>query len=385
MITAKIKRYLLSLSMLWTGVSAFAYDFGAEGLYYNILSEENRTVEVTYKNRKGSTINYDNDLTGNVEIPTSVISSGKAYSVTAIGVYAFSNCSGLTSVTIPNTVTTIGASAFRGCSGLTAVVLPESVTSISESAFYSCSGLTAMTIPNSVTAIGESAFSHCGGLTTVTISNSVTTISNLAFSYCSGLTTVTIPNSVTVIGESAFNSCSGLTSVVIPNSVATIGSSAFSYCSGLTTVTIPNSVTTIGERAFFFCVGLTVIYCQCATPPTASASTFTETLLLKGGRLYVPVGSRAAYEAVDPWRNFSNIEEHDFTGADETIMDNGGLQISVDNGTLTINGADSNELSTIYDMQGRVVYRGTERIISDLASGLYIVSISNKAVKVKIQ
>lgn len=99
----------------------------------------------------------------------------------------------------------------------------------------------------------------------------------------------------------------------------------------------------------------------------------------------MPVGSRAAYEAVDPWRNFSNIEEHDFTGADETIMDNGGLQISVDNGTLTINGADSNELSTIYDMQGRVVYRGTERIISDLASGLYIVSISNKAVKVKIQ
>ena len=177
-------------------------------------------------------------------------------SVTNIGEYAFSYCSGLVDVMIGNGVRNIGSYAFQYCSGLKSITVPASVTNIGYAAFFYCSGLTSMTIPNSVTGIGSYAFYSCSGLTSVTIPNSVTNIGASAFSGCSGLTSVTIPGSVTGIGDSAFSGCSGLASVTIPNSVTNIGSSAFSGCSGLASVTIPNSVTSIGDSAFSGCSGL---------------------------------------------------------------------------------------------------------------------------------
>ena len=109
--------------------------------------------------------------------------------MTSIGEWAFYNCSGLTSVTIPNSVTSIGEWAFYNCSALTSVTFPNSVTSIGECAFYDCSGLTSVTIPNSVTSIGEWAFYNCSRLTSVTIGNSLTSIGKHAFD-CENLTTV---------------------------------------------------------------------------------------------------------------------------------------------------------------------------------------------------
>ena len=181
-------------------------------------------------------------------------------SVTSIGYSAFKGCSGLTSFTIPSCVTYIGGSAFQGCSGLTSFTIPSSVTSIDESAFEGCSGLTSFTIPSSVTSIDKSAFEGCSGLTSLTIPSNVTSIGSSAFKGCSGLTNLTIPSSVTSIGESAFEGCSGLTSFTIPSSVTRIGESAFEYCSGLTSLTIPSSVTEIGSWAFSGCSGLTNLY-----------------------------------------------------------------------------------------------------------------------------
>jgi len=124
-------------------------------------------------------------------------------------------------------VTSIGSSAFF-CSGLTSVTIPNSVTNIGSSAFEHCSCLTSVTIPNSVTAIGEEAFKGCSGLTSITIGNNVTSIGNRAFEECSSLTSVTIPNSVTSIGSSAFLGTK-LISVIIGSGVLSIGNQAFGY------------------------------------------------------------------------------------------------------------------------------------------------------------
>ena len=212
---------------------------------------------------------------------------------------AFSGCSTLTSITIPNNVATIGRDAFRNCSNLTNVNIGDSVTTIGNSAFSGCSSLSNVTIGDSVTTIGSYAFSSCSSLISFTIPNNVTTIGKQAFLSCTGLTGLTLGNGLTSIGESAFQNCKSLTNVnitdvaawcnisiyddtaspfyygaaygtanlyvngelvtdlVIPDGVTTIGRNAFTYCNSLTSVTIPDSVTTIGNYAFWACKSLT--------------------------------------------------------------------------------------------------------------------------------
>ena len=155
-----------SLLTLWlTGIlmllcqSASAFDFKSGGLYYDITSSTELTVRVTYKSYSNYT--YSNDASGDVSVPSTVMYSGKTYSVTSIGREAFSRCTGLTSISIPNSVTSIGDGAFSGCAGLTSITIPNSVTSIGIYAFEGCTGLTSVTIPNSVTSIGDYAFRDC--------------------------------------------------------------------------------------------------------------------------------------------------------------------------------------------------------------------------------
>ena len=291
------KFFTLLLAVAASVGTMFAWDYERVqigDLYYN-LDATNQTAEVTYKSY---TINKGWGIT-TANIPASVEYYGVGYSVTSIGNEAFFACSGLTSITIPNSVTSIGEWAFAHCTGLTSVTIPNSVTSIGDDAFQNCSGLTSVTIGNSVTSIGYAAFAECSGLTSVTIPNSVTSIGEYAFDDCTGLTSVTIPNSVTSIGEWAFASvlnivysgsatgspwgarsingyvdgyfvysdetktnllaCSSAATgdITIPNSVTSIGEYAFEGCTGLTSVTIPNSVTSIGDYAFDGCSSLT--------------------------------------------------------------------------------------------------------------------------------
>ena len=314
------------------------YDFSYEGIYYRIRNNTELEVVKDYNSYGGS-------YSQMVVIPDRIVTPHEIYTVTGIGRSAFYGCSGLTSVTIPNSVTYIGRSAFYGCSSLTRVTIPSSVTDIEDSAFSGCSGLTSVTIPNSVTEIGVSAFYGCSSLTSVTIPNSVTIIGVSAFEYCSGLTSVTIPssvtkiegstfwgcssltsvtipNSVTYIGNNAFRGCSsltsasipnsvtdiesyafygcrGLTSVTIPNSVTIIGSSAFSGCSGLTSVTIPNSVTDIRSSAFSGCNSLKSILCYALTPPSCKDDLHCP----KNVILYVPETSIPLYSNAKYWKD----------------------------------------------------------------------------------
>ena len=137
-------------------------------------------------------------------------------------------------------VTSIGMYAFSDCSSLTSITIPGSVTSIGNDAFWNCSSLTSITIPDSVTYIGSDAFRDCSNLTSINILGSVTSIERYAFWNCSSLTSITIPDSVTSIGRYAFLGCSKLTSITIPDSVTSIGHDAFSECSSLTSITVIN-------------------------------------------------------------------------------------------------------------------------------------------------
>ena len=182
-------------------------------------------------------------------------------SVTTIGSYAFSSCTGLKKV-IWNARNANGFqydTPFSDCENLTDFVFGDEVEHIPDYLCYNLTSLKNLVIGNSVTTIRSHAFKGCTGLTEVTIPNSVTSIGSYAFYGCTGLTEVTIPNAVTSIGSRAFSGCTGLTEVTIPNAVTYIGERAFEGCSGLTTVTIGNSVTTIEERAFTSCSGLTTV------------------------------------------------------------------------------------------------------------------------------
>ena len=320
------KQLLLILCLLSISIN-YAQTFNDGVLEYTVTSGTDVSVK-----------KFNNICpTGNLTIPSTIVDSGTTYTITSILNQAFINCSGLTSLTIPNSVTSIGYSAFWNCSGLTNLTIPNSVTSIEHTTFENCSGLTSLTIPNSITSIGYNAFENCSGLTSLTIPNSVTSIENSAFwncsglisltipnsvttieystfEFCSGLTSLTIPNSITSIGDYAFNNCSGLTNLTIPNSVTSIGDYAFFYCSGLTNLTIPNSVTSIGDFAFVYCSSLTSVTVNWATPLIVPSNIFLD-VNVSAIPLTVPAGTVALYQAATVWQDFGSfvLSTEDFT------------------------------------------------------------------------
>ena len=300
----KFPKVILTIVMvLCVALPTLAHDFSVRGIYYNYLDKTAKTVEVTYKGR--IYYDYHNEYSGSVTIPSSVTYSGTTYSVTSIGNYAFRNCSGLTSITIPNSVTSIGNYTFYNCSGLTSITIPNSVTSIGDEAFWDCTGLKSVNYnAENCTSMGSyyrPVFSGCSKLKTLNIGNKVKAIPSYAFYGCTRLTSVTIGNSVTLIGEGAFYDCSGLTEVNISNLSAwckidfsNSSANPLYYAKKLKLnkteikdLVIPNDITEIKDDAFCGCSGLTSIVVEEGNPKfdsrdncNAIVETSTNTLIL---------------------------------------------------------------------------------------------------------
>jgi hypothetical protein len=233
------------LSMLSIVVKA---DFTIDKITYHVIGNSDSVSLVNGQS-----------ITGAFTIPQVVTNDGNSYVVSSIGNSAFFSCTGLTSITIPNSVRSIGDYAFYECSGLSSITIPNSVASIGSYAYYKCTGVTNIAIPNSVTSIGERAFGYCRELSLIEIPSSITSLSQYLFYGCNKLSSVTLPNTLTSIGYDAFEDCTGLTSIAIPSSVKSIESYAFEGCTGLTSINIPSSVTSLGRCVFGNCSKLSTV------------------------------------------------------------------------------------------------------------------------------
>ena len=352
---------------------------------------------------------------------TSLTSVTIPNSVTEIGFYAFFNtgwynnladgilyldncCLGYKgnkptgSLSLTEDTRLIANSAFGDCTGLTSVTIPNSVTSIGDYAFQNCTGLTEVTIGNSVTSIGRGAFRNCNNLKSVinlsnlTLSKGSSDYGYIAYYANKVINVITDPNASTVedfvfykadnvnilvaylgnatklilptdfngenyeIDSEAFMDCTGLTEVSIPKSVTSIRSHAFYGCSGLTSLTIGSSTTWIGDKAFYNC-GLRLIISYCMLPPTCADGAFdgnpnnSYSALLK-----VPEGSDIKYAVADEWYKFGKIQE--IIGVEGVETDN-----------------NTNEVAR-YDIHGR--------LLSEPSHGINIVKYSDGTTRKEI-
>ena len=368
-----LKGLLLTLLLICTS-TVFAHDFEVDGIYYKILSETDKTVEVTYKGSSDS--EYSNEYIGNVVIPTIVTksattnsivinsynawtstnkshsttsqmnytlnveagnilkfdwsvssesnydwliitldgveiikksgtqsgsyektfdstgshslairytkdgsqskgndegkiynitlnnvvstTSGITYRVTAIGDWAFYNCSGITSVEIPSSVMNLGKMAFAYCTSLKEVIIKDATEALNYKFDQTNLGYFFKDSPIEYMYIGRDLencpFHYWYGqwrktLKTVVFGSGVTTIPNSIFDSCSKLSSVTLSNNIRNIGIDAFYDCNSITDIVLPNNLVSIGACAFEGCA-IANIIIPKNVTQIGKRAF---------------------------------------------------------------------------------------------------------------------------------------
>lgn len=294
----------------------------SDGIYYNVLSEKDRTVEVTsggYSYR---------DYRGNIVIPDGVLNDGRIYTVTSIGDYAFNYCDALTSVDLSSTsLTTIEGRAFSDCPALTSVELPASLTSIKNGIFADCASLSVLTVDENNPVF--------------TSRNNVLYSKNLD-------TLVCYPTGLD-------------TDVVIPDMVRFVGDPE----------TFPGKVS--------------AVYCQPQTPPAVLFFyTFSDDVLMNAV-LYVPIGMKAVYMQVYPWRDFKNIEESDFS----TVGINGVTAqsepiVTVRGGKIVVEGASTTGVIEVFSADGRCAYRGTGTVIEGLPQGSYVVRVGKFSQKLML-
>lgn len=299
---------------------------------------------------------------------------------------AFIECDSLESIELID-IEHIGDRAFYKCFGLKDITIgnygyfglsysSEKLKYIGNYAFYKCTGVETFIIASTETMTGTQAFQDCTGELFVGFRN----IPAEAF-YLSDFSSIVFDDGIESIGSEAFKDCRYLKSITLSKSLKTIGYEAFFNNPQLVHITIPENVTMIEDRAFNGYTGLRSITVETSTPPAVYLGTFNTTNQ-DSVTLYVPTGSKNVYENTEIWKDFYKIEELDITNISKKSYDD--LEINVSDGIITINNIDDNETIRIYDISGKLVYEGTDNILS-LKKGIYICRIENRVCKINVR
>ncbi|MBP9989411.1 MAG: leucine-rich repeat domain-containing protein, partial [Ruminococcus sp.] len=242
------------------------YDFtlSVNGIEYDVINNlpkddtEKASGDFTYivKNGEAVIVSFNKYFSGVVEIPSEI----DGYTVTKINPLSFIGCSGITSITIPESVTEIGCYAFADCSALQEAKINGKITSINNNTFENCTNLKNVNIPQTVEQIGDYAFAGCSSITEITLPDKLTSLGEYAFYRCGSLKDIVIPDYVEKISAECFNGCSSLSNVMIGSSVKTIEYFAFYNCVALTTVEIKSDIDLIQISAFNNCPYISKIY-----------------------------------------------------------------------------------------------------------------------------
>ena len=322
------------------------HNFEVDGIYYETVDDISNLVKVTYKGNDCKA--FEHEYSGTVVIPEKLTYKGRTYKVTEIGDYAFSDCSRITSVTIPASVWHIGINAFGGCCGLKEVHISnlsawcelsfwdalddsgESPFNYAEELYLNGELVTDLVVPEDVTKIGAHAFEGYEKLKSVVLPKGIDAIFKSAFRGCSNLKSINFPDSLYYIGPYAFDGTAWFenladgevytgkhfykykgempanTSIIIKEGTETICETAFIFCEGLVSIALPKTMRCIHDFAFDGCVNVKEIYCKAPTPPHFNSFYSS---INKDVKLYVPRGKLEIYKNDDLMGCFNNVME----------------------------------------------------------------------------
>lgn len=365
-------------------LTAAAYDFDSNGIYYTVLSFTDHTCEVSGIN----TIDYANisDLT----IPETVIYDNTTYDVTAIGDGAFRGNNNIGKIVLPNSIQKLGGDAFRE-SSLAEISLSENITYIPGGCFYGCKSLKHIALPQSVTAIYTTygynfnytgafeasgiesielddnikeidiaSFRNCGALSSVRLSTSLSQLPKYSFQGTQSLKSIEVPNSVTCIDENAFTG-SGLEEITIGDNEVplfkeiSIYKEAFSNCKRLKTIRLISRMKYLYNSIFSGCDAIREIESYLPAAPRIVVKVEESGTLWIGnedkafdhltyldGVLKIPVGSESSYKNTLGWNNFVHIDPV-ITNINEVYSYVVNVNIPSGHGRVLIDGKDKAE------------------------------------------
>lgn len=414
-----LQKTVLLLSILFTSITASAYDFEVDGIYYSIESISDLTVAIAQGDVK-----YEGDFV----IPTSVKYNNRNLSVISIGKNAFYDCNNLTSVTIPNSVTSIGVQAFYECSQLKVISLHEGLEKIGKYCFAK-SAIEELIIPNSVTYVETSILSEAFNLKKLQIGSGLNDMgtysygknywgaydSNLISSY-SDLDILKINDSDVIFDfkgwahtwseQRTYLDAFTLKEIYIGrpltwgseyntpfenmetlNKIEFGGFCEENYkltgCTALKTLILGKNIKNV-YTGYIPADSLTEIYVKALVPPTVN-NDFDNKIYINT-TLYVPKGTLEAYQAANKWKNFWNIVEYDYSSMSkvETVSrDN--VSVTVEGSSIMVNSPLPAAAIDLYDLSGRLLYHGHDTAIDNLTGGIYIVKLLGKTFKVAVK